>query len=60
MALAENFRLQCLDWFAVRPAKPCCVDEKDLLKGERQCSGRHARFRRSVPLPMILVCFFDQ
>jgi hypothetical protein len=27
-----NFRLQCLDWFAFRPAKPFCVDEKDFLK----------------------------
>ena len=36
-----NNRLQRLDWFAVRPAKPCCADEKDFLKANvmRTCSA---------------------
>src|SRR6516165_3510790 len=38
--LAENFRLQPLDLFAVRPAKPRFIDEKDFLKANvmRTCS----------------------
>ena len=41
MRLAENLRLQRLDWLAVRPVKPCCVDEKDFLKANvmRMCNA---------------------
>ena len=51
--LAENFRLPRLDWFAVGPAKPCCVDEKDSLKANvmRTCSAPVVTIENAV-VPM--------